>query len=200
MASCKWTMANIFLLSYLHDDFFLPSDRRHGLYAAGQHGCRFVRCRTLCIERKRLDTHRCDGSFLGALQLRCAAKAAHTDFATSATSATFFKEEQQPSALSGNKVYLPIASTLRLYAGWLLAYYSIVYALGWYAQSRPLTFEIPYVRALLVSPLVLSFTFAAFLFLLFHSLYRLVGGGLVKGVAVSVLGVVVFAVYRMNVV
>src|SRR3989338_11331340 len=91
MASCKWTMANIFLLSYLHDDFFLPSDRRHGLYAAGQHGCRFVRCRTLCIERKRLDTHRCDGSFLGALQLRCAAKAAHTDFATSATSATFFK-------------------------------------------------------------------------------------------------------------
>ena len=112
----------------------------------------------------------------------------------------FSKEEQQPSALSGNKVYLPIASTLRLYAGWLLAYYSIVYALGWYAQSRPLTFEIPYVRALLVSPLVLSFTFAAFLFLLFHSLYRLVGGGLVKGVAVSVLGVVVFAVYRMNVV
>src|SRR3990167_5115811 len=91
MASCKWTMANIFLLSYLHDDFFLPSDRRHGLYAAGQHGCRFVRCRTLCIERKRLDTHRCDGSFLGAIQLRFAAKAAHTDCATFATSAACFK-------------------------------------------------------------------------------------------------------------
>ena len=98
------------------------------------------------------------------------------------------------------KVYLPIAATLRLYAGWLLAYYAIVYAVGWYAQSRPLPFEIPYVRALLVSPLVLSFTFAAFLFLLMHSLYRIWGNGLWKGVSVSVLGVVVFVVYRMNVV
>lgn len=108
-------------------------------------------------------------------------------------------QEQVPAAPVA-KVYLPIASTLRLYAGWLLAYYAVVYALGWYAQSRPLPFEIPYVGALLVSPLVLSFTFAAFLFLLFHSLYRMLGGGMMKGVAVGVLGVAVFAVYRMNVV
>lgn len=109
-------------------------------------------------------------------------------------------EEKMAPTLSQKKVYLPIASTLRLYAGWLLAYYAIVYAVGWYAQSRPLPFEIPYVQALLVSPLVLSFTFAAFLFLLMHSLYRMWGNGLWKSVTVSVLGVVVFAVYRMNVV
>lgn len=97
------------------------------------------------------------------------------------------------------KVYLPIAATLRLYAGWLLAYYAIVYAVGWYAHSRPLPFEIPYVEALLLSPLVLSFTFAAFLFLLFHTLYRAMGAGLWKGIFLTMVGVGAFVVYRMNV-
>ncbi|TSC58746.1 MAG: hypothetical protein Greene041662_712, partial [Candidatus Peregrinibacteria bacterium Greene0416_62] len=96
-------------------------------------------------------------------------------------------------------VYLPIAATLRLYAGWLLAYYALVYAVGWYAHSRPLPFEIPYVEALILSPLVLSFTFAAFLFLIGHSLYMSWGKGLWKGIFVSVIGVGVFVVYRMNV-
>lgn len=98
------------------------------------------------------------------------------------------------------KVYLPIAATLRLYAGWLLAYYALVYALGWYAHSRDLPFEIPYVEALLLSPLVLSFTLAAFLFLTLHSMYQLWGKGLWKGILLSALGVGVFVVYRMNVV
>lgn len=104
------------------------------------------------------------------------------------------------SEASSTKVYLPIAATLRLYAGWLLAYYAIVYAVGWYAYSRPLPFEIPYVEALMISPLVLSFTFAAFLFLVGHSTYMSLGRGLWKGIFVSVIGVGVFVVYRMNVV
>jgi hypothetical protein len=98
------------------------------------------------------------------------------------------------------KIYLPIAATLRLYAGWLLAYYSIVYAVGWYAHSRVLPKEIPYVEALMLSPLVLSFTLAAFLFLVFHTAYQAWGKGIIKGVVVSIAGVAVFVVYRMNIV
>jgi type II secretory pathway component PulF len=97
------------------------------------------------------------------------------------------------------KIYLPIAATLRLYAGWLLAYYSIVYAIGWYAHSRNLPMDIPYVEALLLSPLVLSFTLAAFLFLMFHTLHQVWGKGIVKGMLLSVAGIGMFVVYRMNV-
>jgi hypothetical protein len=109
-------------------------------------------------------------------------------------------EKKTAAPLSAKKVYLPIAATLRLYAGWLLAYYALVYAVGWYEHSRTLPFEIPYVEALILSPLVFSFTFAAFLFLIGHSLYRAAGGGLWKGMLVSSVGIGVFVVYRMNVV
>jgi hypothetical protein len=104
-----------------------------------------------------------------------------------------------PEMALEQKVYLPIAATLRLYAGWLLAYYSVVYAVGWYAYSRTLPRDIPYVEALMLSPLVLSFTLAAFLFLVFHSLYQVWGKGILKGVLVSIAGIAVFVVYRMNV-
>ncbi len=100
---------------------------------------------------------------------------------------------------SQHKVYLPIAATLRLYAGWLLAYYSIVYAVGWYAHSRNLPVEIPYVEALMLSPLVLSFTLAAYVFLVFHTLHQAWGKGITKGMVVSITGVAVFVVYRMNI-
>lgn len=96
--------------------------------------------------------------------------------------------------------YFPIAATLRLYAGWLLAYYALVYAVGWYSYSRPLPFEIPFVQALLLSPIVLSFTLAAYLFLIFQSLYKASGEGLFKGILMSVLGIGTFLLYRMNVV
>jgi hypothetical protein len=98
-----------------------------------------------------------------------------------------------------NKIYLPIAATLRLYAGWLLAYYAIVYAVGWYAHARQLPFSIPYVEALMLSPLVLSFTLAAFLFLVLHTGKQLWGPGIGKGIALTALGIGAFLLYRMNV-
>ena len=107
--------------------------------------------------------------------------------------------EVNTEAASVQKIYLPIAATLRLYAGWLLAYYSVVYAVGFYAHSRTLPMEIPYVEALMLSPLVLSFTLAAYLFLVFHTLYQVLGKGLMKGIFLSIAGIGVFVVYRMNV-
>lgn len=105
----------------------------------------------------------------------------------------------RPKKRSAEKAYFPIASTVRLYAGWLLAYYLLVYALGWYASTRALPGEIPYVEGLFLSPLVLSFTLAAFLFLLLHSIHRATGGGLWRAIALSIVGMAAFVVYRMNV-
>ena len=105
------------------------------------------------------------------------------------------------SPKKSKKTYFPFTDTLRLYAGWLLAWYCAVYMLGGYQYTRNLPFRIPYVEALLppFSPIVLSFTLAAFLFLLCTSLQKALGGGKFTGATLGGLGIVAFALYRLNV-
>jgi len=98
------------------------------------------------------------------------------------------------------RVYLPILETLRLYAGWLLAWYCLVYAVGSYQFLKETPFRIPYAESLFLSPLVISFTLSAFLFLLFTSLHKAVGGGKLKGLLFLALGIAAFILYRMNIV
>lgn len=95
--------------------------------------------------------------------------------------------------------YFPLLDTLRLYAGWLLAWYCLVYALGSYQHARPLPFRIPFVEGLFLSPLVLSFTWGAYLFLLLSGIWKATGKGIIKGLIVTVLGISGFVLYRMNV-
>lgn len=99
------------------------------------------------------------------------------------------------------KTYYPFTETLGLYAGWLLAWYCIVYALGSYQYTREVSFHIPYIEALLppFSPVVLTFTLVAFLFLMLSSVHRAIGGGKPKGFILTVLGVAAFSLYRLNV-
>ena len=94
-------------------------------------------------------------------------------------------------------VYFPILETLRLYAGWVLAWYAFVYAIGFYQNTRNLPWTLPFVEGLALSPLVLSFTLAAFLFLVLTDVYGLVGRGFVKGSLLTLVGVTLFSVYRM---
>lgn len=96
--------------------------------------------------------------------------------------------------------YFPLLDTLRLYAGWLLAWYCLVYALGHYQYTRPLPFRIPFVEGLFLSPLVLSFTFAAYLFLLLSGIWKAAGRGILKGLLLTGIGIAGFVLYRMNVV
>jgi len=96
--------------------------------------------------------------------------------------------------------YFPLLDTLRLYAGWLLAWYCLVYALGHYQYTRPLPFRIPFVEGLFLSPLVLSFTFAAYLFLLLSGIWKTAGRGILKGLLLTGIGIAGFVLYRMNVV
>lgn len=66
----------------------------------------------------------------------------------------------------------PFSDTVRLYAGWLLAWYGLVYILGYYQMTRSLNPEIPYVYGLLYSPLVLTLATVCFAFLAVQSFTR----------------------------
>lgn len=101
--------------------------------------------------------------------------------------------------VESTQVYFPLLETLRLYAGWLLAWYSLVYAVGSYQFLKELPFRIPYTESLFLSPLVLSFTFGAYLFLLLTGFYKLSGKKKSVGLLLFVLGIALFLWYRMNV-
>ncbi|MCB9808503.1 hypothetical protein H6770_04595 [Candidatus Peribacteria bacterium] len=96
-------------------------------------------------------------------------------------------------------VYFPFYETLRLYAGWLLAWYCLVYAVGSYQFIKELPIHIPYAESLFLSPLVLSFTFGAYLFLLLSGVYKMLGKKKKIGLILFLVGVAVFILYRMNV-
>ncbi|MBM3231223.1 hypothetical protein FJZ28_02740 [Candidatus Peregrinibacteria bacterium] len=103
-----------------------------------------------------------------------------------------------PEKVVQQKTYLPFLETLRLYAGWLLAWYGIVYIVGAYQYLKPLPFRVPYAESLFLSPLVLSFTFASYLFLLCCALYRASGKSKSSAIVVTVIGIGAFVLYRMN--
>lgn len=103
-----------------------------------------------------------------------------------------------PDAASAH-AYFPLIDTLRLYAGWLLVWYALVYALGSFQHLRSLPFAIPYLEGLFLSPLVLQFTLGAFLFLLCTGLWKLLGKNIWSGLLLMMLGVAGFVLYRMNV-
>jgi uncharacterized protein YhhL (DUF1145 family) len=66
--------------------------------------------------------------------------------------------------------YLSLFTTLRLYAGWLLAWYGFFVSIGYYSHVRLLPFTIPFSEAFFVSPLIFTFIVSAFLFLLFGTI------------------------------
>ncbi len=100
---------------------------------------------------------------------------------------------------AGSSAYYPVVDTLRLYAGWLLAWYFLIYAFGSYQSTRALPFRIPYLDDLFSSPIVLTFTFGAFLFLLLSALHRAFGRGPVKAAGLMVAGLVVLFLFRQNI-
>lgn len=99
------------------------------------------------------------------------------------------------------KKYYPFIDTLRLYAGWLLAWYALVYALGSYQYTKNTYIRVPYVEALLppFSSVVFTFTIVAFLFLLLTSIYKVSGATRMRAFSLWLLGIATFALYRLNV-
>ncbi len=100
-----------------------------------------------------------------------------------------------------NKLYAPLSETLQLYAGWLLAWYLLVYALGAYQATRALPFRIPFVEALLppYSSITLAFAVASFFLLLFHGVYTATGKKRLTGVLLAIIGIAALVLYQQNV-
>lgn len=94
--------------------------------------------------------------------------------------------------------YFPLIDTLRLYAGWLLSWYFLIFAFGSYDYLREFPFEIPLVSGLFQSPVIITFALGAFLFLMLSSLHRFFHRGMFRGIALGILWVVLIGTYRMN--
>ncbi len=94
--------------------------------------------------------------------------------------------------------YLPLSDTLRLYAGWLLALYFLVYALGSYQWLKSAPLSLGLIDELFLSPLILAFSVAAFLYLMLHTIFRWMGGGVLKGIGLGIVGLILFLAFRAN--
>ena len=106
------------------------------------------------------------------------------------------QKEKEPAS---DKQYYPLTSTLRLYAGWLLAWYCLFVALGYYSHFRSLPLEIPFVEAFFLSPLIFNFVIAIFIFLMFTALNRILKGNRLTGAALTLVGIAAVVFVRMNV-
>jgi len=95
--------------------------------------------------------------------------------------------------------YEPLMVTLRLYAGWLLAWYFVLYAFGGYQAVQDLPFRIPLVDEFLTSPLLAEASLAVFLFLLLSSVYRAAKGGALLGLSFILLGIIIVMLFSVNI-
>lgn len=94
--------------------------------------------------------------------------------------------------------YHPLLLTLRLYGGWLLAWYGLFVAIGYYATVRQMPLDIPFVQAFFVSPLIFSFIVAIFLFLMLGAVHRAIHGKIISGMMLSVVGIIGCVAVRWN--
>jgi len=95
--------------------------------------------------------------------------------------------------------YLPLTDTLRLYGGWLLGWYGIVYLLGWFQHTGRLPFSFDFIESLFQSALVLNFAFGTYLFLLLTSVHRVLGGGVWLGILLFLVGIALQVLFMANV-
>ncbi len=109
---------------------------------------------------------------------------------------TLLGDDTSPERSS--KEFYPLVDTLRLYAGWLLAWYFVIYAFGAYQFTRGM-FDWDLLEQLFLSTLILQFSCLAFLFLLLSQIHRVLGRGIVKGVLLTIAGVAMFVLFRANI-
>ncbi len=87
--------------------------------------------------------------------------------------------------LPDTPTYAPLHETLRIFAGWLLTWYGLIYALGFLESTGRLP-QIPFIHELFLSPLVLQFTFGTFLLLALSNVHRWIGKGILAGLFLTI--------------
>lgn len=93
--------------------------------------------------------------------------------------------------------YLPLVETLRLFAGWLIAWYGLVYLLAGLQFKGSISADLPFIAALASSGLVIRFSFGTFLFLLLSSVHAWTGRGIAKGIALTVAWTLLMAGFHL---
>lgn len=101
---------------------------------------------------------------------------------------------QSLAPIATSSKYYPLVDTIRLYAGWLLAWYLLFVALGYYTFERQMPWDIPIVEGFFFSPLIFRFISGIFLFLALSSLHKLLRGKLLSGVLLVLLGAGLYGV------
>lgn len=102
----------------------------------------------------------------------------------------------QPDQPSESR-YHTLVKTITLYAGWLLAWYGLFVALGYYTTTRTLPWDVPFVQAFYVSPLIFSFTIAIYLLLLTIAVHKILRGGWMSGIFLTCISCAGFVGLRM---
>lgn len=106
------------------------------------------------------------------------------------------KDEQ--SVEKKPRSYISIFETLRLYAGWLLAWYGLFVAFGYYSYVRVSPVDLPAAQGFLFSPLIFSFILIIFLYLLMTTIQRALRGQMLLGSALAVIGIALFFVLQIG--
>lgn len=101
-----------------------------------------------------------------------------------------------PAPAVESAAYAPLHETLRIFAGWLLAWYGVIYALGFLEHTEKLP-AIPFVSELFASRLVLQFTFGTFLLLALSNVHRWLGRGILLGFVLGIAYVALLAGFVM---
>lgn len=105
-------------------------------------------------------------------------------------------QDTQPTK-SPESSYHTLAKTITLYAGWLLAWYGLFVALGYYSTTRAMPWDIPFVQAFYVSPLIFSFTVSIYLLLLTIAVHKILRGGWVLAIFLTCISCLAFVGLRM---
>ena len=90
--------------------------------------------------------------------------------------------------------FLPLLETMRLYAGWLLAWYFFVFAIGGYQLTHSLPFDLPFIDELVTSSVAITVSFGCLLLLLLSSIRKMLPKNLLLSIVFFLLwiGAVVF--------
>ncbi len=94
--------------------------------------------------------------------------------------------------------YHPLLTTLRLYAGWLLACLSVIYIVGSYQELREFPFKLSLAKEWIESSVILHVAFTTFIFMLLSTVHMALGRGVWKGVMLAVIGFAAIAVFMVN--
>lgn len=88
---------------------------------------------------------------------------------------------------------------MRLYAGWLLAWYALVFALGAYGSQKTFPVSLELFVHLSSSPVIITVACATFLFLLCSSLQKLWNKDMISGTLLSGAWIILTLLFWQNI-